>query len=161
MFTARGSSKRVCTAVCGTSGLTQCHGALQVLTSAEKARESVPDRERSMFTLLYHRPLIQEVSAQGMESWPPPSLGKGVGDTCSFITMDVGAAGGQAFKWSTQVTSCSQEVCCVFLKVWLIHGGVGACMMLIEIHTSPSAVSDSSAHRRRSNFLCLQALSYF
>lgn len=46
----------------------------------------------------------------------------------SSILMEVvGSSAGEDFKYSTHITSCSQEI--HFLKLWLIYGGVGACTM--------------------------------
>lgn len=69
-------------------------------------------------------PLIQDISAQAMRA--DFHLFK-----FSYTLMNVaGSSAGGVFKHSTHVTSCSQER--HFLKLWLIYGGVGACIMPVH-----------------------------
>lgn len=96
--------------------------ALEVLPSAGKMSDICPWWRKEDVYLAK----LQEISAQGTESWLPPSLGS----IPSFMDV-VGPSAGGVFKHNMHVTSCSQVI--HFLKLWLIYGVVGACIMPIYL----------------------------
>lgn len=104
----------------------------------------VPGGERRMFTLLNYRPLIQEILAQGMESWLPPSLGSLPSSWMLLVHLQVGI-----LNTAPMLPPAVRRY--IFLKLWFIYGGVGDCIMSIYFtscsHYTQSFLLSLSDHK--------------
>lgn len=98
------------------------HRALGVLPSAGKMSDMCPWWRK------------EDVYPAKLQCFNPGDFCTGHGELTStsprfspILMEGVGSSAGGDFKYSTHITSCSQEI--HLLKLWLIYGGVGACIM--------------------------------